>query len=508
MIPTLFGIIIGAIGLILLTRADVPRVFGFVVLCSMMGGASAIDLPALGGSSIPPVQFALGFLALRCLLPGSGQGPIVREAFSANIALIIFAAYGVVMTYVGPRLFAEQMAIVPMHYTGTALYATFPLHPTSQNITAAVYLVGTLLCAIGAFIACTNEGGGRVLVKMGVVVACLHMFFGVTGALFAGTGYSTVLQFFRNGNYAQLDQHIGEVARMNGIFPEPSGFAAFGMVWFVFMFECWFRDVMPRATGPVAVLMALTLVFSTSSTAYLGLGGYAAIFCVRTLILPSGASSAKLLRIVFGLLAGVVAVALMMLLSPHFAGQLMNIIANMTVNKQGSLSATQRSLWAHQGPEAFGISMGLGIGPGSFRSSSQLMAVLGSMGLVGILSFLIYVMGVLKPLRATTYNVPSSRQNSIGVAAGWSAFCVLITAGFISPTPDPGSDFATMAGASLALRRRGEWAEVQEAADYAPPPAPAPVEPASTASWDAVTLRERDRLFRGRSIGRSGGAGV
>jgi hypothetical protein len=504
MIPTIFGVIIGVLGLALLTISNVPRMFGFVVFCSMLGGASAIDLPALGGSSIPPVQFALGFLALRCLLPGSGQGQIVRQAFRANLALVVFVLYGVVMCYVGPRLFFEQMAIVPMHYTGTALYATFPLRPTSQNITAGVYLVGTLLCAVGAFIACSNEGGGRVLVKMGIAVASFHIFFGVTGALFNGTGYSTVLQFFRNGNYAQLDQHIGDVARMNGIFPEPSGFAAYGMVWFVFMFECWYRDVMPKATGPVAVAMALTLVFSTSSTAYLGLGAYAAIFGLRTLVLPTGASSSKLIMMLFGVLAGMIGVALMMVLSPHFAAQLGSIITSMTVNKQGSLSATQRGLWAHQGPDAFAISFGLGIGPGSFRSSSQLMAVLGSCGLVGIVSFLIYVVTVLKPLNATTYNVPSPRANSIGVAAGWSAFCVLVTAGFISPTPDPGSDFATMAGASLALRRRNSGVEEQH---YVPAERPSPptirMGAESGEAWEAVTLRERDRL---RSVAREGGA--
>jgi hypothetical protein len=111
---------------------------------------------------------------------------------------------------------------------------------------------------------------------------------------------------------------------------------------------------------------------------------------------------------------------------------------------------------------------------------------------------------VLKPLNATTYNVQSPRANSIGVAAGWSAFCVLVTAGFISPTPDPGSDFATMAGASLALRRRNGWVEEQQ---YVPAERPSPptirMGAESAEAWEAVTLRERDRL---RSVAREGGA--
>ncbi len=496
MIPTVFGCAIALVGVVLLVIADVPAMFGFVVLCSVLGGASAVDLPALGGSTIPPLHFALGFLMLRCLLPGSGQGEFARAAFRSNLPLIIFVAYGVVIAYVGPRLFAEQMTVVPMRYVGTATYATFPLRPTPQNITAAIYLIGTLMCAIGAYIACSNEGGGRVLVKAGIAAACFHIFFGVTGALFAGTEYATVLQFFRNGNYAQLDQRIGDFARMSGIFPEPSGFAAYGLVWFVFLFECWFRRIMPRVTGPIAVCMAVTLVFSTSSTAYLGLALYAVLFGFRTLILPEGASSAKLVRIALGLLIGSIAIATLLLLTPGLASRIGSIITTMTVGKQSSASATQRAFWAHQGLQAFGVSFGLGIGPGSFRSSSQMMAVLGCTGIVGAVSFVMYVLAVLKPLRASTYNVPTTRSNAIGVAGGWSAFCLLITAAFIAPSPDPGSDFAMLAGASLALRKKGAWraAVVESPTEDLPAPSAAPInaELLQDAEWSAVIVPEKE----------------
>jgi hypothetical protein len=101
------------------------------------------------------------------------------------------------------------------------------------------------------------------------------------------------------------------------------------------------------------------------------------------------------------------------------------------------------------------------------------------MGIVGTVSFLFHVAAVFKPWRASTYNVITSRTNSIGVAAGWSALCLLITGGFISPTPDPGSDFAIMAGASLALRRRGSAASAAIDMPAAPErPASRPFTPA------------------------------
>jgi hypothetical protein len=454
MIPTAIGIVIALVGMILLIRTDLATMFGFVIFWSLFGGAAAITLPALGGSSILPVHFALLFLLLRCLLPGSGQGPFLRDAVRANLSLAIFAIYGVAMSWVGPRLFAEQIAVVPMRYTGTALFVTTPLGPTSQNVTAAVYLLGTLTCALGAYVACRNANGQRVLVRAGVLVCVVHVWFGLSDVLLSGTGYEAFLSFFRNGSYAQLDQHIGTISRMNGIFPEPSSFSAYGFVWFVFLFECWLRNVSPRATGPAAAAMALTLLLSTSSTAYLGLGLYAVLFGLRTLAFPMGTSSMKLIRIAIGLMAAATLVCATMLVRPDLYDWLSGILADMTVNKQGSTSALQRSFWAYQGLKAFTVSFGLGVGPGSFRSSSQFTALIGATGLIGLISFTMYLILVVKPLRASTFAKIATPTNAIGVAAGWSALCIVVASGFTAPSPDPGSDFAVMAGASLALRRR------------------------------------------------------
>lgn len=454
MIPTFFGIAIGMIGLLLLVIGSTPLMFGFVILCSMFGASAAFILPAIGGSSIPPVQFALGFLVLRFLLPGSGQGANVRQALLQNLFLICFVAYGVAIAYAGPRIFADGMYIAPMKMPDGYLFATFALMPSSQNITASVYLLGTMMCALGAYVACRNEGGDGALVKAGIIVASLHILFGIIGVLFADTGYASFLQVIRNGSYAQVDQRIGTVVRMNGLLSEPSSFAAYGFGWFVFLFECWYRDVIPRVTGPVALAMALTLAASTSSTAYLGLAAYAGLFAVRTMLAPDGVSSRKLLRIALAFLVMAIFASIVLILSPGLVERAGSIITQMTIAKQGSTSALQRAFWARQGPAAFGVSYGLGIGPGSFRSSSLPMAVLGATGLVGVASLSAYVMSVLKPLRASTYNRVLSVRDATGVAAAWAAVGILIPASLISPTSDPGSDFAIFAGASLALRQR------------------------------------------------------
>jgi hypothetical protein len=240
--------------------------------------------------------------------------------------------------------------------------------------------------------------------------------------------------------------------RMNGIHPEPSSFAGFGYVWFLFMAECWYRGVMPKVTGWVAFCMGLTLAASTSSTAYLGLGAYLFILALRTVFIPDGVSSAKLIRL-GGVALGLSVVAcLALLLLPTLVATATDVFTSMTVGKKGSDSALQRAFWAKQGVNAFRASWGLGIGPGSFRSSSLPTAVIGAMGLFGGTMFTLYVLYVLKPWRASTYNRIRSGNDAIGVSAAWTAVCMLIPASVVSPTADPGGDFAIFAGAALALR--------------------------------------------------------
>ncbi|MDO6416165.1 hypothetical protein Q4F19_17395 [Sphingomonas sp. BIUV-7] len=427
--------------------------YAFTLISSLMGGSAAFQLPALGGSSIPPVQFALGFLVLRLLLPGSGAGELVKEGICANGLLVGFAVYGVTMAFVGPRIFADQIMVVPMRPTAGYMFAVFKLGPTSQNVTASVYMLGTMMLAVASYAACRHEEGASALVKAGVAICCLHMFFGISGVVFAGTAWSEVLGFFRNGNYAQLDQRLGTVVRMNGIHPEPSSFAGFGFVWFLFMAECWYRGVQPRVTGWVALTMGLTLAASTSSTAYLGLAAYLTVFLLRAVFVPDGVSSAKLIRLAIVALALAIVVSLTFLLKPDLVATASRVFTSMTVGKQGSDSALQRAFWAHQGVNAFWASSGLGIGPGSFRSSSLPAAVIGATGLSGAALLSLYVIQVLKPWRASTYNRVQNMADATGVAAAWTAACMLIPASVVSPTADPGGDFAIFAGAALALRR-------------------------------------------------------
>ena len=451
---SLIGLVQAALGLLLIVKGELRWIFAFLLLSSLFGGSSAIQI---GSSSVPPVQFALLFVLVRVLLPRGGFAGAVPEALRANLLLFVFVLYGIVAAYAAPRIFAGQLNVVPLRFdTLRSMFDTIPLYPTAQNVTTSIYLAGTLFVALSAFIVCRFRGGAQTLVQCGVWIAWFHTISGIIGIALRGTPLDLVFEFFRNANYAQLDQSYEGFIRINGVWPEASAYAGYGFAWFAFNAECWYRGILPRRTGPAAIILCLVLFFSTSGTAYIGLAGYATVFALRALLFPAVRDNRRLVQVgltaVFFTSLACLAIAVV----PHMPAAVWDMIVHMTLDKQDSDSGQQRMFWALQGWDAFVHSFGLGIGPGSFRSSSLLTSILGSMGLIGIVTFVWYVLDVLQLDRASTWGASDDIAFSVGGAAAFAAFLMLIPASISAPSPDPGMTFAIFCGAALSLRPRRE----------------------------------------------------
>ena len=67
MVPTLFGLISIAVGLLLLVRGTSLDLLRFMMISTLFSGSSAITMTALGGSAISPAHLALAFLIARIL---------------------------------------------------------------------------------------------------------------------------------------------------------------------------------------------------------------------------------------------------------------------------------------------------------------------------------------------------------------------------------------------------------------------------------------------------------
>jgi len=309
-----------------------------------------------------------------------------------------------------------------------------------------------MLVACAAYQVCYHRGGVNTLISTGVVISWLHAGLGIVVALARGTPLDAFFELFRNGSYAQVNQEFGNFVRMQGLFPEPSSFAAFGFAYFVLNAELWYRGIRPAATGAAALGLGLVLFASTSSTAYVGLGGYFAFFILRLLLLPAMADPVKLRQIAVGTLAMMVIVSILLLIVPRLGLEIYEMVSDMTIGKSNSASGQQRMFWAMQGWEAFKSSYGLGIGPGSFRSSSLITGMMGATGIIGIGLFGVYLYSVYQPTRASTMGRTGDLAFTVGGALATAALLTLLPLAVSSPGADPKTTFALLAGAALALR--------------------------------------------------------
>lgn len=461
MILTFIGAIQALLGLTLFLAGTVEAMFALLLFSALFGGSAAITLPALGsGSSIPPVQFALVFMAMRLFVPGAGQMAAVGRAARANVWLACYVFYGVVVAYVAPRIFAGMIDVTPMRGRSAAryssfeayIYATRPLTFTAQNITTSIYLCGTLLVAMASHIVSSSERGRVTLVRTMAIVGMIHAALGFLSVFGKNTPIDAVLMTFRNASYAQLDNSYQGFVRMAGIWPEASGYATFALVWFVFLFECWMRRIEPRLTFPAALALLAALVFSTSSLAYVGLPVYGVLLLVRAMVFPGAVSLDRALWMAVAALGMIVIVCVVLAVQPRFADQFVDLVKHMTLDKSDSTSGTQRRFWAMQGVSAFWASGGIGIGPGSFRSSSLLTAVLGCTGVAGVITLTMHFIRAFKPLRHSTYASVQDPTLATGAACAWALVQSLFINSLSLPGCDPGTDFAILTGAALALR--------------------------------------------------------
>ena len=454
MIPTPFGLIAIAIATLLLFRATPLGLLRFMMCCTLFGGSAAFIMTALGNSSIMPAHLALVFMVGRILLPGSGAYNAVGPAIRSNVFLTFYALYGAATAFVLPRIFAGHIAVASLRpVTLQSAFDTFPLTFTNQNVTTAVYLLGTLMAAICATVVARRSDSAPKIVRTACLIAWVHVAFGLLGVALATVGLGQVLDVFRNGSYGQLEQNYNGIIRIAGVFPEASAYASYAFVWLVFTFECWMRDLQPRRTGPAAIALLAILVFSTSGAAYVSLAGYATLLALRFLVFRQNLKPTKAVGILVAGILAVVTILALMLVLPRLADQLGDMFRHMTVDKADSVSGRQRAFWAMQGVEAFRVSFGLGIGAGSFRSSSLFLAILGSTGVIGVAAFLAHLMAVFKPLRASTYLTSADERQAAGSAASWTVLSLMIPASVSAASPDPGLTFAILGGLALGWRR-------------------------------------------------------
>jgi hypothetical protein len=391
----LIGIVAILIGLASFYRE--PPFIVYVFVCStLLGAAAGLILEALGGASISPAHLLLGFLAYRLLRIRD----IAREAINsikpgrAGFWLALTVLFSIATAFLMPRLFAGETFVFPVRAQNA--YTEF-LQPSTSNLTQSVYFIGNLVCFFVISGVAASSFGKRVLLNAAFAGAVLNLIFAALDLLTYFTNTAEIFSIIRNATYTIYadDQAVG-LKRIIGSFTESSSFGSMTLGYFALTLRMWLLGLYPRFTFTLTALSFLALLLATSTTAYVGLVIYMAfLYCEILVRIISGTATSRMRLLLFTgpvlLLIVVVAIALNDSSWEYFQ----NLLDALVFNKLNSASGEERSAWNRQAMQSFFDTFGFGVGNGSGRASSFLVAVLASLGLFGAILFGTFLFGVL-----------------------------------------------------------------------------------------------------------------
>jgi hypothetical protein len=444
----LLTIAVGLIGWL----AGLHFLIGALFVSTLLGAAAAINVTALGSANIQPAYLLLGFLVLYA----AAQRQLRSEAIAAlafpkeGFWLAVTAAYAVLAAAFLPRIFEGLTYVYTIARTqvGFGLLLT-PLVPTTGNVTQTVYFIGDLISFLIFAAVARSPSGLKAVAMAGVICAAVNLLFCALDLITYRTGTTELLGFLRNATYRMLDEAvIGDFKRIVGSFPEASTFAYFTVGLFAYCSKLWLGRVWTYATGPIALLSFIALIFSTSSSGYAGLAAFLAMLFIVSLW---QVVTRPVPRVTFALvvLMPVFVVALTVGLRLHTPTWRIasTLLEQTVVDKLGSQSGVERSRWNQQALSNVVDTAGLGGGVGSVRASSFPIAVLGNIGVIGGLLYGVFLAQVLfRHRRGWTDSFPQTCQS----AARWACFAQLGAASVAGSFIDLGLPFFIFAGLSVA----------------------------------------------------------
>lgn len=439
-------------------------ILGFFMRQPLIGGLflslpfGSTAIATVGGSS--PLVFAL-FAAL--LVGATGLRRSVTEEIiqifrqtrdAAALAALVFFAIASAILF--PRLFMGQTSV---HVVVEGNVVEQPLEPTAGNLTQSAYL------ALGAavffsFCVLLQHGNKWNAVERGYFAfAAMHAALGVIdiGAKLAGAG--DLLAFLRTANYGLLIDVMEQgYWRIAGAYPEASTFATYSVPCLAFTFTFWRMSGSAYALALTLILFPL-LVFSTSAT------GYASIALL--IVLFSASSLAEFVRgkppvrdvyvLAFACLA-VLGCLGAYLYDENWLRPFTAMVDSIVFGKAASSSGIERTYWNSTAMESFFETYGMGVGMGSSRASSWVVAVVSQLGIIGSLLMALLLLELMSKIKISDFNAPDRAKVILGESARAATIAWLIPLSISAGSADPGVIFfiglATVISCRLRLSSR------------------------------------------------------
>lgn len=396
-----------------------------------------------------PLVVTMGFLARHAfsLLIAPLRNQFIQIVI-ANWPLLGFVLYCAVSGMFFPKLF-EGATLVTPQVAGPAM----PLSAGSVSLPQIIYLfLGAYLClALRQYI--LRVGMTPVLIGVLAQVAAVGGL-GMVQAALGQVGLTLELGWIvNNTGYALLNATMeGGFARVTSVFPEASTFAVWGAGALAFCYALYVNRILPMISLALTVCIGVTMLISTSSTAYAGILFIGAFALLLALMDGDPRRRDRSLMIVAaGGLIAAMAVVVVFTADNGFSGQLREMIESMTINKSVSASALERNQWTARSIQN-GIDTGLlGIGYGAGRGSG-LISVL--FGLVGVPGLVLFAMMVL-PSITRAFRRPHTGEEAVMSASGFALAGTIGAMSVSSPDLQLANVFwsyLAIAGVPLALR--------------------------------------------------------
>jgi hypothetical protein len=253
--------------------------------------------------------------------------------------------------------------------------------------------------------------------------------------------------------------------RIAGAYSEASAFGAATVVLLAFTFTYW-RHTHDRLALVLSGALCVLLLLSTSSTAYVagGVLGLWVLASVFSSLLRGRIRRQDVLLLSAGLVL-LVAVVGMAVLNERILDPVWRLFDTMVVNKVTSTSGEERAYWNYRSLQSLYDTAGLGIGLGSSRASSWIIAVLSQLGIAGSLMFGVLIAAIVRSghLRGAEDIDPEIRSVALSVRA--ACLAGLLTASIAGGSADPGIQFFVAAAVVLSYRRlalRGDRTSVSQ----------------------------------------------
>lgn len=365
--------------------------------------------------------------------------------------LTAFVVAALAITFTAPFLFPHARTL------GLNSLRPEMLHFGSGNITQPLYLTISFLLCTAFYILLLSPQGRATLgtaILVGATVAIL------SGLIDIVAGKTPLLSLVRTANYSIIEgAEVGNLRRVIGFNSEASAFGAlvvsFGGI-LLFMSPALWRGGKALLIQQILVVILIVMtVLSTSSSAYLGLVMLIILFVLRLVLKVIAPRSGPDRRAAtYGIIALLLVLPLagtFLISQPALVDRAATMIDDTLLKKGSSDSANERASWNRISLQGFTDTGGYGVGVGSTRTSSWVVAVLSSTGLLGaglLLAFL--ARGFLAFLPRTNHGV-----HNAAIGARYAFLVVLLPAAVAGSLVDFGVFnalmFAMMAAAPKIL---------------------------------------------------------